>query len=104
MKFLLFFILLLGTLNNAVAFTTKKREPTRTAFKALNKKEDSPSSGSNTVTAATASGNAAALAFAPYVAYDLSQEEDDEAVIGYGTAIISCALSLALGFGLGYGT
>ena len=103
MKFLLFFILLLATLDNAAAFTTKKREPTRTAFKALNKKEESPASGS-TATVATASGNAAALAFAPYVAYDLSQEEDDEVVIGYGTAIISCALSLALGFGLGYGT
>eukprot|EP00538_Stauroneis_constricta_P001520 CAMPEP_0119549638 /NCGR_PEP_ID=MMETSP1352-20130426/3292_1 /TAXON_ID=265584 /ORGANISM="Stauroneis constricta, Strain CCMP1120" /LENGTH=121 /DNA_ID=CAMNT_0007595235 /DNA_START=290 /DNA_END=655 /DNA_ORIENTATION=- len=29
---------------------------------------------------------------------------DDDVQIGYGTAIASCLLSIALGFGLGYGT
>ena len=34
----------------------------------------------------------------------VADDVEDEVVIGYSVAIISCAISLALGFGLGYGT
>ena len=42
-----------------------------------------------------------------YKECDYYQEEDDEydeELIGYATAVVSCFLSLALGFGLGYNT
>jgi hypothetical protein len=32
------------------------------------------------------------------------EDDDDEELISIGTALVACALSLALGFGLGYGT
>ena len=31
-------------------------------------------------------------------------DDDDEALMGLGTALVTCALSLVIGFGLGYGT
>lgn len=47
-------------------------------------------------------------AFAPAISYAEVKYEtddvDDEVVIGYATALISCVLSIAIGFGLGYGT
>lgn len=33
-----------------------------------------------------------------------NKNDEDELIIGVGTAVISCILSVALGFGLGYGT
>jgi hypothetical protein len=111
----------------------EKYEPTRPAFKApapgkqsKSKEvavESSSSSPPPPCAAAAAASPPNTLAFAPAMAYTAvhySQQQaaaaayyapaqddyldDDTMVIGYTTAIISCTLSLALGFGLGYGT
>jgi hypothetical protein len=42
------------------------------------------------------------VAMAPAV-YNDEDDEDDE-LFSYGTALVSCVISLALGFTLGYGT
>jgi hypothetical protein len=84
------------------AFTTKKRER-HPAFKSA------PVSMEEQTTSASATGSAGGPLFAmpPHsMAPALMHPEDaeDELDIGYGTALVSCMLSLALGFGLGYGT
>jgi hypothetical protein len=88
-------MILLVFLHGSDAFTTKKRETARRAFKtpSVTKEET-----------VTASSNTAAFAFAPYVVPYVHAEGEDDMAIGYGTAIASCVVSLALGFGLGYGT
>jgi hypothetical protein len=55
--------------------------------------------------------NGAAVAYGPYYYYTQqlqntrdNNEDDDEELITIGTAVVSCLLSLILGFGLGYGT
>ena len=103
-------LLVLALLVSSLAYTAKKQEQRRPAFKAspMATKEE-PASGTKAV---STSGNTAAFGFPPAaVAYTsifhYQQEEDgleDEELIGYGTALISCVLSLAIGFGLGYGT
>ena len=76
----------------AAAFTAQKQEKTSPSAAPFKKAPPSPA--------------APAYAFAPAQAStdntSVAHEEDVE--IGYATAIISCAISLALGFGLGYGT
>jgi hypothetical protein len=106
---LLFVVFLLITLGRSTAFTTKKREPTRRAFKSasVNNNMKEEAAAASPTTAAAAGGNSAAFAFAhrAAVAHGMPHDDlDEEVVIGYATALISCALSLALGFGLGYGT
>jgi hypothetical protein len=93
------FLMLLVFLHGSDAFTTKKRETTRRAFKT-----PSVSKEGETVTASSASSNSAAFAFAPYVVPYVHAVGEDDMAIGYGTALASCVVSLALGFGLGYGT
>jgi hypothetical protein len=92
---------------HAKAFTPKNREhrTAHPAFKAggmVKEKEESSSSvpvpGS---TPAFAFANPAA-SMSPAV-MPQHEEEDDE-MIGYGTALVSCVISLALGFSLGYVT
>lgn len=107
---LLGLVALIG-LNGATSFTTKQQGP---AFKGVNSKKDEAdvfqpaashtSCASNTAAFGvdTAAAQAAAVAYGPY--YYAEQESDDEDLVGFGTAVISCLLSLALGFGLGYGT
>jgi hypothetical protein len=58
------------------------------------------------VDTAAAHGGAAASAVAHnyYYPAEYTDDDDDEALIGFGAALITCAFSLALGFGLGYGT
>lgn len=113
--------LFMSSLPSTSAFTTKKCEP---AFKA---KEDSAPRGSASSSASSAPSQSIVgqhhpgqqhqhkqlhsaanhYAFAPAVVYyQVPAEEnfDDEVVVGYATALISCALTLAIGFGLGYGT
>lgn len=111
MKFLPLFVLILAVLDSTscFAYTTKKREQRRPAFKAsssVTSKDEGGASPSPTTVGVPAT---AAFAFAPAVAhtaYASAHEDalDDEELIGYGTALITCFLSLALGFGLGYGT
>ena len=100
-------LVLLLVICEANAFTTRKRDR-RPAFKGTSpvvmesstSKEDHPA-------LSDASG---AVMFAmhgspmtPAVAI-IQEDADDEIDVGYGTALVSCLLSLALGFGLGYGT
>lgn len=111
-----FWIILFLGLQGAAAFTAKKHESvTRPAFAANNNNNNNnaePSPAPQHLHQAQGSGNWATFAFAPAsvpAVYMASQQhqvasEDDEVVIGYSVAIISCAISLALGFGLGYGT
>jgi hypothetical protein len=110
---LLFLVVLVG-LDGATAFTTKKHDRKRPAFKGLNLKKDEDAQPTTTPHAAagpsntaafgvsSAAAQAGAVAYGPY--YYTVEEDDDDELIGFGTAVISCVLSLALGFGLGYGT
>lgn len=114
--------LLMSSLPSTVAFTTKKCDP---AFKS---KEDSPPRGSASSPTSSAPSQSIVgqphssgqqyqhkqlhstanhYAFAPAVVYYQVPSEDnldDEVVVSYATALISCAITLAIGFGLGYGT
>lgn len=93
----LYIVLLLTLLTSGHAFTQKKHETKRRpAFSTTPMKmKEEPSIPSTS--------NTAALAVAPTLSHE-DEVMDEDIVIGYGTALISCALSLALGFGLGYGT
>jgi len=100
------FVLLLVLVASAQAFTTKKHhDKTRPAFAGSNPPAPAPPQSTTTQTQATAfafapSGHSTAPQYSP----TNYEEMEEEVVIGYATAIISCAISLALGFGLGYGT
>jgi hypothetical protein len=107
-RLLFCFLAVLGT---SSAYTTKKREQRRPAFKASSvTKEETTAPTSN----AAPAPSGLPVAFAPAVAYAYAHAHahasyhedslDDEELIGYTTAFISCFLSLAIGFGLGYGT
>ena len=93
--------------SGAAAFSTTKLDPrSRPSFKAApsvsTKEKDSTSPAPvPRDTAAFGVSNTAAASMAPAL---YAEEEDDEELIGYGTALISCVISLALGFTLGYGT
>lgn len=47
---------------------------------------------------------AALAASSAALAAQYDQDWDDESVVGYGTGIVACVVSLALGVGLGYAT
>lgn len=101
-------LLLVLAVYECSAFTTKKRDR-RPTFKgaasaAIEVKEDQH-------VAAVADGTTGPMfaippsAVAPAVVATTSVElPEDEEDIGYGVAVVSCFISLALGFGLGYGT
>jgi hypothetical protein len=104
-------MLLLGLalVGGADAFTTKKRDK-RPAFKyspAVNNNNESKEVAREEHTSAATGTQSARFAFPPTAAMiqqhyaESAQEEDD---VSYGTALVTCVLSLALGFGLGYGT
>lgn len=114
--------LLLASHEGVMAFTTKKLDPTarsatRPAFapssSMTGKDKEESSSAAPVSTPAFAFGTNAAGA-APvgtsnspsvYQSQQTVEEyEDDDELFGYGTALFSCVLSLALGFTLGYGT
>lgn len=92
--------------NGTAAFTTTKLDPrSRPVFKTsstVNKEKDTltPSPVPRDTAAFGFSNTAASTAPAVYV----EEDDDDEELIGYGTALVSCVVSLALGFTLGYGT
>lgn len=87
-----------------MAFTPKSRDHrAHPAFKAgamVKDKEDTAPLPVPSGTPVFAFANQAA-SMSPAV---LPQNEDDDVLIGYGTALVSCVISLALGFSLGYGT
>lgn len=98
-------MLLFVALNGATAFTAKKREPTRRAFKAASSVTREETATVPSTPTSTTGSNTAAFVYvtqAPVVPYE--GDLDDDIAVGYGTAIVSCVISLALGFGLGYGT
>lgn len=95
----------------AAAFTTKPKHERSTskrpAFKSVSHTADEATAEVQQQQTTTGGGsNTAAFVHPVAVAYGshARTEEDDEEVIGYGTAVVSCVLSLVLGFGLGYGT
>lgn len=102
MKAIKTLLVLLLAVVGSDAFTTKKRER-RPAFKSA------PVSMEEQTASTSAAGSAGGPLFAMpshSMAPALMHPEaaEDELDIGYGTALVSCMLSLALGFGLGYGT
>ena len=87
MKFLHWLALLCLASSQVLAFSTKKHEPHRPAFRSI-AAEKMPASTPFAVAP-------------PMTDVPAEQVEDD---VSYSTAIIACTISLALGFGLGYGT
>ena len=91
-----------------MAFTTKKIDPRspRAAFKASpsvtkdHKDDTAPAAPGNTPVFAFTHSPAASMA--PSVQHE--EYEDDDEIIGYGAAVVSCVISLALGYTLGYAT
>ena len=117
MKAWMFCVLLLSLSSEAMAFTTKKLDPMATrpahAFKATASLGSSSKERDESLPLPMVSGSTPAFALphpathkgvsmAPAV-YIEEDEEDDE-LFSYGTALVSCVASLALGFTLGYGT
>jgi len=97
---LLQLVVLAAVALSAEAFTTKKREPTRPAFK----------TAVNAAVAATVEHEVQredqpVFAFKGQAMVPVQVEViDDEIEIGYTTGLLACVVSLALGFSLGYGT
>lgn len=93
---LLQLVVLVAAAFHASAFATKKREPTRPAFKATTPVQSEQEVAREEQIPVFAF---AGQAMVPVQVVDY----DDEAVIGYTTGLVACVVSLALGFSLGYG-
>jgi len=111
--FLLLVLVLVSTFEGTAAFSTKPKHERskRPAFNMSQKNKDEATAKvghqqkqTTTSTNTAAFGVHPAAAAVAYGSYAHSAEEDDDELIGYGTAVVSCLLSLVLGFGLGYGT
>ena len=108
-KALLFLVL---AVCECTAFTTKKRDNRRPTFKgapsspaAIEVIEEQPPQQLSAVADANTAAAGPMFAMPPTaMAHAATSLEEDEEDIGYGVAVVSCFLSLALGFGLGYGT
>jgi hypothetical protein len=103
MRLLTLLVLVLATLETA-AFTTKKRDPShkRKAFSAVSSssnagKEQATQQQQQQEEMTTSNSQPA------FVAVQVVNLEDDDVVIGYGTGLVACIVSLALGYTLGYG-
>jgi len=83
---------------NAEAFTTKKRDPARSAFSSVSNGAVPAAAVEHETTSAAADQPV----FKGMVPIQVEVLED-EIEIGYTTALVACVASLALGFGLGYG-
>jgi hypothetical protein len=104
------------TTRTDAATTTANRDqalplPERAFYSAYGTTAISENSNHPTATTAPFGINGAAVAYGPYFYYTQqlqntreNDEDDDEELITIGTAVVSCLLSLILGFGLGYGT
>jgi len=107
---------------DVIAFSTKKgMDMPRPAFKkAASMKETDESSsatasphpgpafafatGSSSSTSGTISNSPSGSSSTISVAQSQQDDLDDDLIIGFGTVVVSCAVSLVLGFSLGYGT
>jgi len=116
--------------SKCMGFSTKKIERSYPAFKKAQSKsqpsattysDNAKHNGNNNPTTApfgmytaskvatavssTSQTSKASVSSSSSIAHYYDDHEDDEAIIyGYGTIVLSCALSIALGFSLGYGT
>ena len=105
-------VFLVASLMGADGFTTKKQERHQPAsFQSPVKEGGKKTSDNNNLASHSgATGplfalpSPAAYAAVPqeYQQFMMMQEEEED--VSYGVALVSCMLSLALGFGLGYGT
>lgn len=84
---------------NAEAFTTKKRDPARSAFSSVSNGAVPAAAVEHETTSAAAADQPVFKGMVPIQVEVL----EDEIEIGYTTALVACVASLALGFGLGYG-
>jgi len=113
----LLLLLLLLLVNDATAFTAKKHDRKRPAFDvqkgvaAVKAETDvappqqSPAPGNHPAAAFGMHPAAAAAAATTAIVYqEFYDEDEDDELVGVTMAVVSCLLSLALGFGLGYGT
>jgi hypothetical protein len=112
------FLVLSTLMEGTVAFTTKNKVQERSkrpAFKGHTTSRDAPPQSHETVATAASSSEATTTPYAAFVSagqavqsfgyyHHPTEEEDDEELITTTTAVVACVLSLALGFGLGYGT
>ena len=99
--------LFLLLVSSAAAFTTKKIDPRTRPHPAFKTSATVAKEPKDDATPAPVPGPAfartnTAASMAPAVYHE--DDEDDDELIGYGTALVSCVISLALGFTLGYGT
>ena len=107
MKSLQWLMLLVLILSSVEAFTTKKKERRTTLQFVPFTKEAAREQWSQEQQSGTSNTGSAMFAFSPgtspvqVVQYYEPEEEPD---VSYSIALVSCMLSLALGFGLGYGT
>jgi hypothetical protein len=106
------------TRTDATTTTTAKRDqtlplPERAFYSASGTAARPENSNQQNAGAAPFGVNGAAVAYGPYYYYTQqlqnaiardNDEDEDEELITIGTAVVSCLLSLILGFGLGYGT
>jgi hypothetical protein len=95
---LLSLVMLVAVAMNAEAFTTKKRDPARSAFSSVSNGAVPAAAVEHETTSAAADQPV----FKGMVPIQVEVLED-EIEIGYTTALVACVASLALGFGLGYG-
>jgi hypothetical protein len=103
MRLLQLFVLVTAALN-ASAFATKKREPTRPAFKAALANGNNAVPGVQSEQEVAREEQLPVFAFAGQAMVPVQVVHyDDDAVIGYTTGLLACIVSLALGFSLGYG-
>jgi flagellar basal body-associated protein FliL len=104
MRLLTLVVLVLAALHGIAAFTTKKRDPShkRPAFSAVsssNAGKEQATQQQQQPEEMTATSNPQPA----FVAVQVVNLEDDDVVIGYGTGLVACIVSLALGYTLGYG-
>lgn len=113
MRLLHLVVLAMVAMMNAEAFTaTKKREPTRPAFKSAVAGTASVASNveqheQQHQAPPTNREDPPVFAFKGQAMVPVQVEvvhADDDFEIGYTTGLVACVVSLALGFGLGYGT
>jgi len=99
------FLLVLLVSSQTLAFTTKKLETkSRASFKSSSPvpKEDSPSHAP--ASTPVFAFNHATSKNSPSVLPSTEETDEDDDLVGYGTAVVSCMISLALGYTLGYAT
>ena len=109
-KILQILILCLAATWASAAFAPKKREP---AFKRQQEVQTSLKQQQDAIAAAAAAYCSEESCFPPPFAIAQAAavmtpvhqiDHDDDLVVGYGTGVLACVVSLALGFSLGYVT